>query len=79
MEPRPDVIVDFVFEDGMLFVAVQNIGSQPAQQVHISLERRDDPLGVPETPSSGVRKDLSVDRLICTCERGYASQGTRQR
>ena len=35
MEPRPDVIVDFLFEDGMLFVAVQNIGSLPAQQVHV--------------------------------------------
>jgi len=38
MEPRPDVIVDFVFEDGMLFVSVQNIGSQPALQVHVEFE-----------------------------------------
>jgi hypothetical protein len=38
MESRPDVIVDFIFDDGMLFVAVQNIGSQPAQQVHVSFD-----------------------------------------
>ncbi len=38
MEPRPDVIVDFVFEDGMLFVAVQNIGAEPAQRVHTTFE-----------------------------------------
>ena len=38
MEPRPDVIVDFLFEDGMLFVAVQNIGSEPAQQVHVAFD-----------------------------------------
>lgn len=38
MEPRPDVIVDFVFEDGMLFVAVQNIGSHPALQVHVAFD-----------------------------------------
>ena len=34
MEPRPDVIVDFLFEDGNLFVSVQNIGSHPALRVH---------------------------------------------
>ena len=38
MEPRPDVIVYFLFEDGMLFVAVQNIGSQPAQRVHVAFD-----------------------------------------
>ena len=38
MEPRPDVIVDFLFEDGMLFVAVQNIGSEPALGVHVAFD-----------------------------------------
>ena len=38
MEPRPDVIVDFVFEGGMLFVAVQNIGSHPALRVHVAFD-----------------------------------------
>ena len=38
MEARPDVIVDFVFEDGLLFVAVQNIGSQPALRVQVAFD-----------------------------------------
>lgn len=38
MEPRPDVIVDFLFEDGMLFVAIQNIGSEPALRVHVAFD-----------------------------------------
>lgn len=38
MEPRPDVIVDFVFEEGMLFVAVQNIGSAPAVKVQVTFD-----------------------------------------
>jgi hypothetical protein len=38
MESRPDVIVDFLFEDGMLFVAVQNIGTEPAQRVHVAFD-----------------------------------------
>ena len=38
MEPRPDVIVDFIFEEGLLFVAVANIGSQPAQRVHVAFD-----------------------------------------
>ncbi len=33
--PAPDVIVDFVFEDGLLFLAVINIGSEPAERVRI--------------------------------------------
>jgi hypothetical protein len=27
---RPDVILDVVFEDGLLFLALRNIGSRPA-------------------------------------------------
>jgi hypothetical protein len=27
----PDVIVDFVFEEGLFFVAVTNIGGEPAE------------------------------------------------
>jgi hypothetical protein len=54
MEPRPDVIVDFVFEDGMLFVAVQNIGSEPAVRVHIAFDPQFKGLGgaasIPELP-----------------------------
>ncbi|HKN31617.1 MAG TPA: hypothetical protein VJX16_00090 [Terriglobales bacterium] len=54
MEPRPDVIVDFPFEDGMLFVAVQNIGSQPALRVQVSFDPPFKGLGgtasIPELP-----------------------------
>jgi len=28
---RPNVILDFVFEDGLLFISVQNIGGKPAE------------------------------------------------
>src|SRR5436853_1897780 len=31
----PEVIVDFVFDRGMLFISVQNIGDKPAFQVRI--------------------------------------------
>lgn len=54
MEPRPDVIVDFLFEDGMLFVAVHNIGPEPAQRVHVAFEPSFKGLGgtvsIPELP-----------------------------
>ena len=54
MTPRPDVIVDFLFEDGMLFVAVQNIGSQPALRVHVVFDPAFKGLGgtasIPELP-----------------------------
>lgn len=38
MDPRPDVIVDFVFEDGFLFLAITNIGSRPAERVHVDFD-----------------------------------------
>ena len=54
MTPRPDVIVDFVFEDGVLFVAVQNIGSDPALRVHVVFDPPFKGLGgtksIPELP-----------------------------
>ncbi len=31
----PEVIVDFIFEHGLLFVAVENIGDQPAHKVSV--------------------------------------------
>ena len=36
--PAPDVIVDFVFEDGLLFLAITNIGPEPAERVHVAFE-----------------------------------------
>lgn len=54
MEPRPDVIVDFLFEDGMLLVAVQNIGLHPAPGVHVAFDPPFQGLGgavsIPELP-----------------------------
>ena len=34
--PRPEVIVDFVFDDGLLFVSVENIGEKPAREVTVT-------------------------------------------
>ena len=31
--PRPEVIVDFVFENGVFFISIENIGDQPALKV----------------------------------------------
>jgi hypothetical protein len=35
----PEVIVDFVFEDGLLFVAVRNIGMRPAYRVSTRFDK----------------------------------------
>src|SRR5262249_41621609 len=70
MEPRPDVIVDFVFEDGMLFVAVQNIGSQPAQRVQVAFDPPFKGLGgevsIPELPLFRNIEFLAPSRCIRT-------------
>jgi hypothetical protein len=36
---RPDVIVDFVFDEGKFFIAVENIGERPAVDVSIRFDR----------------------------------------
>ena len=70
MEPRPDVIVDFLFEDGMLFVAVLNIGSQPALQVHVAFDPPFKGLGgtasIPELPLFRHIEFLAPSRSIRT-------------
>jgi hypothetical protein len=35
----PEVIVDFVFEDGLLFVCVRNIGSRPAYRISTRFDK----------------------------------------
>src|SRR5262245_51567461 len=35
---RPEVIVDFVFDEGVLFVAVANIGERPARKVSVAFD-----------------------------------------
>lgn len=37
--PRPEVIVDFVFEDGLFHIAIENIGERPARDVHVSFDK----------------------------------------
>lgn len=37
-ESRPDIIVDFVFEGGLFFISLRNIGSQPALKVKTHFE-----------------------------------------
>lgn len=37
-EPESDVVVDFVFEDGLLYVSVANIGERPALKVSCRFE-----------------------------------------
>ena len=35
---RSDVIVDFIFEDGVLFIALSNIGARPARKVSVAFD-----------------------------------------
>ena len=35
----PDVILDFIFDDGLLFIAVQNIGDKPAYKVAVQFDK----------------------------------------
>lgn len=39
MPEDPEVIVDFVFEDGLLFVSLRNIGSRPAYAVSTRFDK----------------------------------------
>jgi hypothetical protein len=82
MEPRPDVIVDFVFEGGMLFVAVSNIGAQPAQRVHVAFDPPFNGLGgtaaIPELPLFRNIEFLAPSRSIQTLLDSTAAYFTRR-
>jgi hypothetical protein len=82
MEPRPDVIVDFLFEDGMLFVAVQNIGPEPALRVQVAFEPSFKGLGgtaaIPELPLFRNIEFLAPSRSIRTLIDSSASYFARQ-
>jgi len=39
-ERKTDVIVDFVFEDGMLFIAIKNLGNRPAHEVSVTFDKK---------------------------------------
>lgn len=36
---RPEVIVEFLFEDGLLFISVKNIGARPAANVTVKFNK----------------------------------------
>jgi hypothetical protein len=35
---EPDVIVDFIFDDGLLFIAISNLSEQPAYKVSVKFD-----------------------------------------
>jgi hypothetical protein len=37
---EPDVIVDFVFDDGLLFIAISNISDKPAYKVSVEFDEK---------------------------------------
>ncbi|HKE41077.1 MAG TPA: hypothetical protein VKG21_14645 [Casimicrobiaceae bacterium] len=39
-ENRPEVIVEFLFDKGLLFISVRNIGNKPATQVSVSFDQK---------------------------------------
>lgn len=54
------VIVDVVFEDGLLFLAVQNIGDAPARKVSVRFDR--------ELPGAGGRIEVAALALFRNIE-----------
>ena len=36
---KPEVIVDFIFDDGLLYIAVKNIGARPAYKVSTQFDK----------------------------------------
>lgn len=54
------VIVDVVFEDGLLFLAVQNIGDAPARKVSVRFDRT--------LPGAGGRIDVAALALFRNIE-----------
>ena len=37
---QPDVIVDFIFDDGLFFISISNISDKPAYKVSVKFDRR---------------------------------------
>ena len=44
-DARPDVIVDFVFDQGLLYITVVNIGEAPAYGISVTFDREIKGLG----------------------------------
>ena len=39
-ERQPEVILDFIFEDGLFFIAVKNLGTAPAHDVSVAFDKK---------------------------------------
>ena len=39
-ERQPEVILDFIFEDGLFFIGVKNIGTAPAHDVSVAFDKK---------------------------------------
>jgi hypothetical protein len=39
-ERQPEVILDFIFEDGLFFIGVKNIGTAPAHNVSVAFDKK---------------------------------------
>jgi hypothetical protein len=80
--PAPDVIVDFVFEDGLFFLTVSNIGPEPAERVHISFDPSFKGLGgslsIPDLPLFRNIEFLAPSRSIRTLLDSSAAWFARQ-
>jgi hypothetical protein len=51
--PRPEVIVDFIFEEGLLYVCVRNIGVKPAYKISVHFDK----------PFAGVEGTKNISEL----------------
>ncbi|MBZ5536578.1 MAG: hypothetical protein LAO31_11535 [Acidobacteriia bacterium] len=49
---RPEVIVDFVFNEGLLFISIKNIRNEPALKVTVKFDKRIKGLGGKKVISS---------------------------
>src|SRR6478752_3953422 len=60
---EPEVILDIVFEDGLLFAAVRNISARPAYRVSIGFDKGFTGLGgAQETEEARRRGALALER-----------------
>src|SRR2546430_16228845 len=80
--PAPDVLVDFVFEDGMFFLAVSNIGPKRAERVHLPFDPPFKGLGgsvsIPDLPLFRNIEFLAPARSIRTLLDSAAAYFARQ-
>jgi hypothetical protein len=80
--PAPDVIVDFLFEDGLFFLAITNIGPEPAERVHVAFDPPFKGLGgsvsIPDLPLFRNIEFLAPARSIRTLLDSAAAYFARQ-